>query len=97
METAEESDNIVKPLFNFDVTELLESLLELVVTVEGNVVRSLIALVHEILEGHISCFLELHVVVKCHLDEDIHGGLELEKFGGELEWVLPVIVVVHNL
>lgn len=50
--------------FDFLLAELLESFLELVIHVEGNVLGSSIEFVHEILECHISCFLEAHIIIE---------------------------------
>ena len=56
---------------------------------------ALVALVHEVLEGQISCFLELDIVLEGSGDDSIHLLLKLQEPPGELEWVFQVFLALH--
>jgi len=97
MEAAEEPHNSVQLLINLVIRELLETLLELIVTVERNIMGCPFTFVHEILEGLISVLLEFHIVAKSLLDKIIHLSFELKKFCGELERVFQVFLILDDL
>ena len=54
VETAEESNNCFQSLLSLLLTHSLQSFLQLIVTVTGNVVRSILTLIHEVLERLVS-------------------------------------------
>lgn len=97
MKAAEESDNSVQSLVNLIICKLLESLSELIVTVECDKMRCLRALIHKVLKTQISSFLKPHVIIECFLDQIIHLALELEELKCELIWVLQVLLILDDL
>ena len=56
-----------------------------------------IALIHEVLEGQISCFLEFDIVLEGRSDNSIHFLLKEQELPGELEWVFQVFLAFHYL
>lgn len=54
VKTAEESNNCLQSLLSLLFTHSLQSLLQLIITVTGNIMRSILALIHEVLERLIS-------------------------------------------
>ena len=56
----------------------------------------LFVLIHEVLECHIPCFLEPHVVFESSLDDIINFCFELEESHGEFIWVLLIVFVFDN-
>ncbi len=60
------------------------------ISVLCNVDRSELLLVHKLLEGIITGFLEHHLVGETVADELIDFSLELKEFLGESQWVLDV-------
>ena len=96
VETAEESHDGVESLVNFLITHLLETFLELVVTVEGHVVRSSIIVVHETLKCNVSRLLESHIRAECCDDHFINLVLEVEHLERELEWVFSILLIVGD-
>lgn len=72
VKTAEEAHYSVKSLVDLNVTKLLKTLLELVISVKCDVLRSLVALVHELLEALVSGLLESDVVVESYLNQLVH-------------------------
>jgi hypothetical protein len=57
----------------------------------------LVTLVHKVLEGHVSCFLELDVILEGFSDELVHAGFEFEQQLSKLEWILAVLFVVDDV
>ena len=97
VKAAEESNNSVQSFINLIICQLLESLSELIVTIERNKMRCLGALIHKVLETQVSGFLKPHIVIECLLNQIVHLALELKEFEGELVWVFQVLLILDNL
>lgn len=97
MKAAEESNNSVQSFIYFIICKLLESLSELIVTIECYKMRCLGALIHKILETQVSGFLKSHVIIECLLNQIIHLALKLKELESELVWVLKVLFILDNL
>lgn len=62
MQAAEDSNYSRKDLVNLLVTHLLKTTLHLVITVESNIVGSVVEFIHKVLETLIARLLELDVI-----------------------------------
>lgn len=93
MQAAKQSHDSWQLFVDLVVADLLQPLLHLVVGVESDVVRSLVALVHETLEAHVSCLLELDVVAERFLNQVVHLLLEGQKQFSEAKHVFLVLFV----
>lgn len=72
VEATEESDDGFKSLVGLALIESLESLLEFIITIAGNVMGSELALVHEVLERVVSVLLESDVIAERALNHLVH-------------------------
>lgn len=64
VKAAENSNNLIKNLINFDESLLFEPIFELVINKNNNIMWCLFACVHKFLERSISSFLEKHIVIE---------------------------------
>ena len=68
VETAEQSHYSRQSLINFFIRSTLDPTNQLLVRIPGDEVWSLVALVHEGLEGGITCHLEFEIVAETCLN-----------------------------
>jgi hypothetical protein len=97
MQAAEKTNNGIEFLVNLVICQLLKPFSKFVVAVERNKMRCFITIIHKVLETQISGFLKPHVIVERLLNEVIHLALELQELDRELDWVVFVLCVLHNL
>jgi len=97
MQAAEQTHDGSKSFVDVLISQLLESSLELVISIQSNVMWSLVTLIHEILETNISGFLELHVVFEGFLDKTINLGFEVKKILSELKWFCLILRIGNDL
>ena len=83
MQATEDSDDGIQSLLDFIILDGFKSFLELVISVQGDIVRCLIAFIHEVLKCHISSLLEPHVISECLRDDAINLSFEGKQLGGE--------------
>lgn len=76
VEAAKQSDNGIKSFLDFVITKRFQAFLKFVVGVECDEMRCLIALVHEVLKSHVSCLLELHIILKCAFNDLVDLSFE---------------------
>ena len=76
METTEQFNDGIKPFIYLLFTDTLKSFFELIVTISSYVVRCILTLIHEVLEGNISVFLKADIVLKWFLNHLIHFLLQ---------------------
>ena len=88
MKTAEQLNDCFNFDLNFILTELVESFNKFVVHVECNILRSLVKLIHEVLECHISSFLKSHIILEGIRDHIINFMLKFQKFQSEFDRIL---------
>lgn len=77
-QAAEKSDNRIKLFVNFFLLECLETLFKLVISIKSNDFWGFFAFIHEVLEGLVSCLLELHVIFERIFNCIIHFLFEIE-------------------
>lgn len=76
---------------------MLESLLELAVHVDSDVLRGAIELVHEVLECHVPRFLEPHVIIESLGYYLVHLGFEFQQPYSEFYRLLLQGLIFDNL
>ena len=97
MEAAEELNDLLNVLLNLVHGLLLEGRLLAVVEEQSDVLRSLVELVHECLEGLMTRLLKAHVVVEGVGDQLVNFVLEIEQLLHHLEWLGLQILRKHDL
>lgn len=88
VQAAEQPNNCVKSLLCFLIRNTLQSGLQLLIRVGCQIKWCLTTLIHEVLEGRVATFLELHVVVETLFKHYIHFTLQIKQFLCECDRVL---------
>ena len=97
MQTTEQSHNGGQSLVDFFIRNTFKSTLQLFVSVRGDERRSLLALVHEGLEGGITCLLEFKVVSEACFDKSVNFLFEVEELLRELFGSRQHFFILYNL
>jgi hypothetical protein len=87
MEAAEQPDDGIESVVGLRLTDSFQSSTELVIAISSDIVSSELALVHEVLEGHISVLLESDVILETLLNHLIHFLLQCKQLTSELNGV----------